>query len=222
MMASYSKLVDRYSVVFAVFFKLNVADVILRKVFSEKNEFKPITPQPRITPTPLTPSPQIPIAEYASMTRVEYNSERFMLLISGPLNEVTEVSMRLPKLFDELDYNLDEMVKYFEIVFPVQPIDVPDATRKIRKLASFRGSEKLSRIVGSDLGVFTVSLSYPETPLTFNWFEITVSPDINAPTKRIIISIIARADNSNKAIELLKNIPEILGVVREVLEEVRL
>jgi hypothetical protein len=56
----------------------------------------------------------------------------------------------------------------------------------------------------------------------FNWFEITVSPDINAPTKRITISIITRADNSNKAIELLKNIPEILGVVREVLEEVRL
>jgi hypothetical protein len=55
--------------------------------------------------------------------------------------------MRLPKLFDELDYNLDEMVKYFEIVFPVQPIDVPDATRKIRKVASFRGTEKLSRVI---------------------------------------------------------------------------
>ena len=82
--------------------------------------------------------------------------------------------------------------------------------------------KRISKIVGSVLRVFTVSLSYPETPLMFNWFEITVSPDINAPTKRITISIIARADNSNKAIELLKNIPEILEVVREVLEEVRL
>jgi hypothetical protein len=220
---SYSKLVERYVVSFATFFTLNVPDALLRKAFSEKNNFKPLPPPlPPPSARPLLEitigPPRVPIAEYLSATRIEYVPDKFLLDVGGPMEEVAEVVKRLHPLFSDLGYDLNEMVRYVEINFPPQPVDVKEAVRRIRSLTTFKGGERLSELVGGDVGVFSFSLSSPETPLTLRWFHLTVDPDVNSPNARVLVRIVKRAERMSEGIDFLTKIPQILIAIKRLLE----
>jgi|GEM_PF-1546296 hypothetical protein len=218
---SYSKLVERYVVSFATFFTLNIPDGILRRVFSEKNNFRLAPPpQPRLPPIMeiTVGPPRLPIAEYSSATRIEYVQDKFMLDITGPIEEVIEVAKGLSSFFNDLGYDLDKMMRYVEINFPSQPIDVKDAMRGIRSITIFKGSEHLSKLVGSNVGVFSFSLSSPETPLTLNWLHLRVDPDVNSPNARLYISIIKRAEKMSEGIDFLTKIFQVIEAIKELLE----
>jgi hypothetical protein len=218
---SYSKLVERYVVDFATFFTLSLPEGLLRKVFSEKNNFRP-TPPPSPRPPPtmeiMIGPPRVPIAEYLTATRIEYIPERFLLDISGPIEEVSEVVKRLPSFFGDLGYDLNKMVRYVEINFPPQPIDVREAVKSIRSQIIFKGIEHLSKLVGIDVNIFSFSLSFPETPLTLNWLQIKVDPDVNSPNMRLYVSIIKRAEKLSEGVSFLIIIPQVLTAIKELLE----
>jgi hypothetical protein len=218
---SYSKLVERYVVGFATFFTLSLPEGLLRKVFSEKNNFRP-TPPPSPRPPPameiMIGPPRVPIAEYLTATRIEYIPERFLLDISGPVEEVSEVVKRLPSFFGDLGYDLNKMVRYVEINFPPQPIDVKEAVKSIRSQIIFKGIEHLSKLVGIDVSIFSFSLSFPETPLTLNWLHIKVDPDVNSPNMRLYVSIIKRAEKLSEGVSFLIIIPQVLTAIKELLE----
>jgi hypothetical protein len=222
---SYSKLVERYIVSFAIFFMLSLPEGLVRKIFSEKNNFRP-TPIPP-TPPSLRPPPtmeitigppRVPIAEYLTATRIEYVPERFLLDISGPVEEVSEVVKGLPSFFDDLGYDLNKMVRYIEINFPPQPIDIKEAVKNIRSQIIFKGIEHLSKLIGVDVNVFSFSLSFPETPLTLNWLHIKVDPDVNSPGARLFVSIIKRAEKLSEGGSFLIIIPQVLTAIKELLE----
>ncbi|MCR6692784.1 MAG: hypothetical protein MRT15_10355 [archaeon YNP-LCB-003-016] len=218
---SYSKLLEKYVVNIATFFLLNLPEGLLRRIFSEKNNFRP-SPPPLPKPPPameiMIGPPRVPIAEYLTATRIEYIPDRFLLDISGPVEEVIEAVKRLPSFFSDLGYDLDKMVRYVEINFPPQPIDVKEAVRSLRSLVIFKGSEHLSKLVGTDVGVFSFSLSFPETPLTLNWLHLRVEPDVNSPNSRIFVNIIKRAEKLSEGAGFLTIIPRILTVIKELLE----
>jgi hypothetical protein len=226
---SLSRLVEKYIVSFAVFFILNVPDLLLRRVFSEKNGFRPLPPplppQPLPQPRPwpeveiVVGPPRVPIAEYSTLTRIEYVPDRFLLDIRGPVEEVVNVVERLPSLFNDLDYDLDEMVRYVEINFPMQPIDVKEAVKRIRALAMVKRSECFSDLVGGEVGLFSFSLSFPETPLTLKWFHLRVEPDVNSPNSRVLVSIIKREEKVKEGFNFLAKIPQILSTIKKLLEE---
>jgi hypothetical protein len=221
---SYSKLLERYSVSIGAFFLLNLPEGLLRRIFSEKNDFRPRPQPPSLFPgSPrameiMIGPPRVPIAEYLTATRIEYIPDKFLLDISGPLEEVVEVAKRLPSFFTDLGYDLDKMVRYVEINFPQQPIDVKEAARSLRSLVIFKGGEHLSKLVGTDFGVFSVSLSFPETPLTLDWLHLRVEPDVNSPDSRIFISIIKRAEKLCEGVNFLTMIPRLLTAIKELLE----
>lgn len=216
---SYSKLVERYIVSFAVFFTLSIPDGLLRKVFSKKSNFRLVSPpQPRPIMEIAVGPPRSPIAEYSSATRVDYAPDRFMLDITGPIEEVIEVANGLSSFFNELGYDLDKMVRYVEINFPAQPVDVKEAVKSIRSIIIFKESERLSKLVDSDFGVFSVSLSSPETPLTLNWLHLRMEPDVNSPNVRLYISIIKRAEKMSEGINFLSKILQIIATIKEILE----
>jgi hypothetical protein len=218
---SYSKLVERYTVRFAIFFTLFLPEGMLRKIFSEKNNFRPILP-PLPTPPPVVEitvgPPRMSIAEYSTATRIEYVPERFLIEIAGPIEEVSEVVKRLPSFFDELDYDLNKMVRYIEINFTPQPIDIKDAVKNIRSKVIFKGIEHLSKLVGADVNVYSFSLSFPETPLTLNWFQISVEPDVNSPSARVYVRLIKRSERFDEGVNFLDIIPKVLTIIKELLE----
>jgi len=217
---SYTKLVEKYTVSFAIFFMLGLPEGLLRRVFSEKNNFRPTPPLPRPPPAMeiMIGPPRIPIAEYLTASRIEYIPERFELGILGPVEEVIEVVRGLPSFFGDLGYELDKMVRYVEINFPPQPIDVKDAVKSIRSQIIFKGIERLSKLVGADVGAFSFSLSFPETPLTLNWLQIKVDPDVNSPDARLFVSIIKRAEKLSEGVSFLAIIPQVLTAIKELLE----
>jgi len=199
---------------------LSLPEGLLRRVFSEKNNFRPLPPpSPRPLPAmEITIGPlRVPIAEYLT-ARIEYIPDRFLLEILGPIEEVIEVVKGLPSFFGDLGYELDKMVRYVEINFPPQPIDVKDAVRSIRSQIIFKGIERLSKLVGSDVGAFSFSLSFPETPLTLNWLHIRVDPDANSPDARVFVSITKRAEKLSEGVNFLAIIPQVLTAIKELLE----
>lgn len=216
-----SKLIERYVVSFATFFTLSVPDVLLRRVFCEKNNFRPASPPPRLQPPAMEimiGPPRIMIAEYSSSTRVEYVPDKFMLDIVGPIEEVIEVAKGLPSFFNDLGYDLDKMVRYVEINFPSQPVDVKEAVKGIRSKITFKDSEHISELVGSNVGIFSFSLSSPETPLTLNWLHLKVDPDVNSPDERLYVSIIKRAEKMSEGINFLAKILKIIAAIKGLLE----
>lgn len=217
---SHSKLVERYVVSFATFFTLGIPDGLLRRVFSEKNNFRPAFPPHRLPSAMeiMVGPPRIPIAEYSSATRIEYVPDKFMLDIVGPIEEVSEVVKGLPSFFNDLGYDLDGMMRYVEVNFPTQPIDIKEAVRSIRSKTIFKGSEHLSKLVGSDVGVFSFSLSSPETPLTLNWLHLRMEPDVNSPSARLYVSVIKRAEKMSEGIGFLTKILQIIANIKELLE----
>jgi len=217
---SYSKLVGRYVVSFSTFFTLSIPDGILRRVFSEKNNFRPAPPLPTIPPTMeiTVGPPRMPIAEYSSATKIEYVPDKFMLDIRGPIEEVAETAKGLPSFFNDLGYDLDKMMRYIEVNFPSQPIDIKETVRSIRSTIAFKKSGYLSELIGSDVGVFSVSLSSTETPLTLNWFHLRMDPDVNSPNSRLHVNIIKRTEKMSEGINFLTKIQQILAATKELLE----
>jgi len=217
---SYSKLVERYNVSFATFFTLILPESLLRKIFSEKNNFRPTSPLPKPPSTMeiIIGPPRMLIAEYLTATKIEYVPERFLLEVSGPIEEVNEVVKRLPSLFDELDYDLNNMVRYVEINFASQPVDIKDAVKNIQSKIILKGIERLSKLIGVDVNVYSFSLSFPETPLTLNWFQIRVEPDANSPSTRVYVNITKRTDRFTEGVNFLTIIPQVLTTLKELLE----
>jgi len=162
--------------------------------------------------------PRMLIAEYLTATKIEYVPERFLLEVSGPIEEVNEVVKRLPSLFDELDYDLNNMVRYVEINFASQPVDIKDAVKNIQSKIILKGIERLSKLIGVDVNVYSFSLSFPETPLTLNWFQIRVEPDANSPSTRVYVNITKRTDRFTEGVNFLTIIPQVLTTLKELLE----
>jgi hypothetical protein len=110
------------------------------------------------------------------------------------------------------------MMRYIEVNFPPQPIDIKEAVRGIRSVTIFKGSERLLKLVGSEVGVFSFSLSFPETPLTLNWLHLRVEPDVNSPDARLYVSIVKRAEKMSEGIDFLTKILQIMATIKELLE----
>jgi hypothetical protein len=111
------------------------------------------------------------------------------------------------------------MMRYVEINFPSQPIDIKEAVKGIRSTIIIKNGGQLSKLVGNDVGVFSFSLSSPETPLTLNWLHLRIDPDVNSPNVRLSLSIIKRADKFSEATGFLTKIPQILAAVKQLLEQ---
>jgi len=141
-----------------------------------------------------------------------------MLDIVGPIEEVIEVAKGLPAFFSDLGYDLHEMMRYVEVNSPSQPIDVKEAVRRIRSMAILKEGEHLSKLIGSDVGIFSFSLSSLETPLTLNWLHLRMDPDVNSPNARLYVSIIKRAEKISEGISFLTKILQILAAIKELLE----
>jgi hypothetical protein len=214
-----SSLISEYKIVVSFFFWLNMPDFVLRKIVRDANFTETPQPKPlRIAPgIELAPGPLMPLASYKSV-KVDWNSEKFMLLFEGTVNDVVEALNMIKESFNKHNYSLEKICHYYEITFPSQPLDIDGFVSSLRKKVNLGLT-----IDGEELKLFSISLSNVEEPISreyfYKWFHISISPDVNAPQKRIAIQIIKRETSFEALLNFLKNIDNIIEELRSFLKK---
>mgnify|MGYP000138423179 CR=1 FL=1 len=213
-----SRLVERYNISVAVFFRLRIPPPALKRIFSG-DEFSspPSPPTVEIAPGIVVGvgPPREVIALYKNQVKIEYAHDKPMLHIIGPLEEVTKLLRKLPDMFKDYEFNLKEMCRYYEIVFHEQPVDIKNFISRLKQKVVVKNLEYLSKELGErELMVYRLSISNMESPLSDRWLEIILSPDPNAPHARVILKIVKRCPTFEEAIRFLRfveNMPELLA-----------
>jgi hypothetical protein len=193
----------------SIFFKLNLSPDIQREIFVYEGIEVPKTP-----PIPLEVSPGIQLGREVDIigklhdTILEYVSNRFLFRIRGPLNQISKVLEFIEVTFKNNFYPLSNLARYYEFIFPSQPLEIPQAVNKIRSKIDVDELDKLQSVFGINLNPYSFSLSYPDTPLTDEWSHIKFTPEVNSPHHRIIVEIIKRTSTYEEMKLFLTDIEE--------------
>jgi len=156
------------------------------------------------------------IASYKSV-KVSWDNVKFLLSFEGSIEEVIEALRLIEKSFEEYGYPLEKVCHYYEITFPEQPIDVDNFVKKLRRSVNLSLSLNDER-----LKPFSISLSNFEEPISgqnfYKWLHVSISPDVNTPNKRVVLSIIKRDVELKSVIEFLQNISKLINYIKSAWE----
>ena len=209
-----SSLISEYQVSISIFFWLNFAEPILRKIAKDAGFNEIFVPEPTLGPgIELRISLQKQIAVYKRV-KISWNNIKYMLNIEGPLSEVVEAFKLIKESFTKHRYDLEKTCHYYEITFPPQPVDFDNYITVLRNKVKFD-----LKVDGEILKPFRISLSNTEEPINndqfYRWTHITIDPDVNAPQNRVFLGIIKRETDFNKALRFLESITSIINNLKE-------
>jgi len=223
-MAKFSTLSTEYNISVAIFFWLGIPESTLIEILKAAN-FTEIRRPPRTVE--IAPGVKIgvgpPVVQLASFQSAvaEYNPEKFMLNLRGAITDVIEAFKTLPEAFKRHGYSVNSLVRYYEVTFPSQPLDVKNAVNALRKNIKLT---KPLKLFNENLNIFSLSLSNVESPIgaeNFNkWFHIRIDPDVQNTNKRVYIHIIKREKEFKKCLTFLEQIEAILQNIKEFLGEI--
>ncbi len=206
-----------YKVSVAVFFWLNLPEPILMEVLKDAGFSEVVSRLPSLPIAPgvqvvLSPSRRL-VASYKSV-KVNWDSAKFMLSFEGDVEDVVEALESVMSSFDRHGYPPEEVCHYYEVSFAPQPLDIGGF------VSNLRGKANIELKVGNEvLRPFSISFSNFEAPISrerfYKWFHITVTPDVNAPQRRVFVQIIKRDTDLKSTLNFLKNIGKILQYIRE-------
>jgi len=214
-----SKLVKSYEATLAIFLRLNLPIGIHQRIAELEGISAPTELRPTIS---LAPGVRLSIGKPPTIarignTRIEYQEDRFILRIVGPIEELAEALEKIADLYNKYHYDVNKIVRYYELDFPPQPIDIEGGVILLRKNIKTPIAESLSKVFGWNLQPFTISLTYPETPLTDEWFSVTIEPEVNAPRNRLLIRIIKRESDFSRMRDFLRDLPQKLNKLAVIL-----
>ena len=214
-----SRLVKSYESTLAIFFRLNIPLGIHKRIAELEGISIPAEVPTAIS---LAPGISISVGKPARIARVgktemQYQEDRFALLLNGPIEELASVLERVKEIYGKYGYDFEKTVRYYELNFPPQPIDIDGGVTCIKRGISVSFANDLSNIFGCKLEPFTISLTYPDTPLTDEWLSIALEPEVNAPYSRLLIRIVKREVSFLKMHEFLKDLPEKLNKLFNIL-----
>lgn len=213
---------SEYNINMAAFFWLNMPESILVEILKEAGFTEIRKPPQTIDIFPgvklrMGP-PTVPLARFKSIT-AEYNSEKFMLGLKGLISDVREILEPLAKAFEKFNYSLDSIIKYYEITFPPQPLNVEHGVSALRRNIKLA---KPLKLFNENLNIFTISFSNTTSPIgpeNFNrWFHIRLEPDVQNTEKRLYLHIIKREKEFKKCLKFLDQIETVLKNIKEFLE----
>jgi len=202
----------------AIFFRLNINLNIQRRIFREE-EFGGtlVEPPKEIAPGIAFGPSEIAVTEI-DKSKVRYNADRYLLLIESDLNKIYEVNKKVASVFRKYYYPFSEVVRYCEFNFPDQPLEISDLANKIRSQIKATNFD-IGAIFGMELKPYSISFSYPESPLNDYWMHVQFTPDANSPNNRIILKITKRTQTHDEMIEFLLGVKDKILQIRGLFEE---
>jgi hypothetical protein len=196
---------------FHTFFKLDIPLPALKSIFSGVTNFSDLVGARRtaeIAPGFAIGPAIVPISQYKT-TKIEYIGERYVLRQHGPIAELIELNQLLPSLFDRQKYSLGNIVRFCELDTDLTPLIGREVIEWIHSHVK-ADLESLSKVCGEELKPFSFYAANSDTPLSDEWMNITIQPDINSPHNRLLWQIIKRTKTHSELAEFLKKVNPII------------
>jgi hypothetical protein len=201
----------------SITFILDVPISALQDLFKDER-FKevPRVPTQLLRPEIIIGPSEMPIAIFKK-TKISYVGERYRLQTVGPLREMLELKEIIPTLFEQHKFSLPAMTRYCEFLMPFTPFELPGAIATLRSKINVRDIENFKEVCGCEMQPFRLSLSNLDTPLSDEWFHITLQPDVNRPHDVMLIEIIKRTPKFDEMRKFMDNLGNILTGIKEML-----
>jgi len=203
----------KYNVLFSMFFWLSFREDILIDILEKAGFEKLISDEAGYVIFPgikVEPGPKT-IAVYNGV-KVKWNHHRFNLLFEGPYEEVLESVKKVIESFSNSDYKLEDILHFIEVIVKDKRLTMDNYIKSIRRKISFT-----LEIHDQKLRVFSLSLSNMEVPYSsmnfYQWFHISLEPDVNSPNKVLYIKIVRRFNDFKTAITFLEKLDEIFNSI---------
>jgi hypothetical protein len=196
---------------FLTFFKLDIPLPALNSIFSGVANFVDLLGARR--PTEIAPGiafgpPIMPISQYKT-TRIEYIGERYLLRQNGPIAELVELNQLLPSLFEKQKYSLGDNVRYCELDTEFTPLMGRGVIEWVHSHVK-ADMENLSKACGEELKTFSFWATNSDTPLSDEWLNVVIQPDLNSPHSRLLWRITKRTKTHSELAEFLKKVNPII------------
>lgn len=212
--------VDQLQCRIAIFFRLRMDANIIREALQPAGW--EIEPRPR-PPGLIEASPETVVAPSTETLAgkgswsADYVHDRFMMRVYSTLSDVATLAEEVREAFRTRNYEFAEVVRYYEFGILNQPIDVRDASSRLRSEFETSLVERIGSALGEDMGVYSVSLSNSGTPLTDQWTHIELAPEVNSPQSRLFIRVTKRAEDFESLMEFMELLAErlkrVIGIV---------
>jgi len=215
-------LADELTASVAVFFKLGFNPAIQRKIVeSEGFEKEPERRGPIQVAPGVALGPSVTPIGKKGDTRLEYEDDRYLLRIIGPVSELKEACKAVSDIYGKYHYEFSKIVRYCEFHCPLQPIEVEGAVEKIRTNIGMGVFTKLSSIFGVEMKPYTISFSHPDTAQNDIWTHVEFEPEVNSPRNRVLLRITKRTETYEAMQDYLKNIEEKIGKIKALFREAK-
>lgn len=201
---------NEYSAEILMFLQLDMPLQQLREIFVGVEGFSILLGERRpreFAPGIIIGPPSVAIAQYKN-TRIEYIGERFIVRQIGPVSELIELNEKLPSLFERNKYSINELLRFCELNSNGFIIGngIVDWIRSKVKV----DIESLSKVCNEDIKPFSLWVTNSDTPLTDNWFNIMLEPDVNSPHHKLFWRITKRTKTHGELTEFLKKVKSII------------
>ncbi len=184
----------------AVFFKLNMPFHRLISIFEDTIFNISTTPLTReISPGVQVGPLQLKIAEIKDEVVISYTSERFLLRFEGSLSLALEFLEQTEEGLKKFGQILDNTIRFYEIGIREKELlnqDIRILFNEMKLPNTF--IEKLNKLYQIDFNPFSLDFSDPFSPMSDNWFRITLRPDNFTPTNIIRLSATKRCTTSDE------------------------
>jgi hypothetical protein len=201
----------------SVTFILEMPVVALMDVFKDSRFSRPPMGQTqKIGQDLMIGPPEMPIAVY-KQTRISYIGERFRLQIVGPIADLIELVEIIPSLFEKDKFSIQNATRYVEFSMPFTPFEFGNAIGAIRSKVHVKGIESLNEICGCKMEPFKLSLANLDSPLSDEWFHITLQPDVNRTHDILLIEIIKRTRGLDDMKSFLNSLGRIIQGIKGML-----
>lgn len=211
-----SMLVEEYVVSVSISFWLDMPEPTLRRILGDAGFTLVATPPPSF---PIAPGIQVTlgpprrhIASYKSV-RISWDDSKFMLNFEGKVKDVVEALKMVEPSFSKHGYPLEKVCHYYEVNFVTQPLDIDNFVDALRNKTNLE-----LKIGDKVLRPFSISFSNIEEPISrehfYKWLHITITPDVNAPQKRVFVQIVKRDIDFKSTLKFIENIERILEQIK--------
>lgn len=211
--------IEEIPTLLSIFFRLNINVNSFREAFDATSiavDLTPVAPQ-EIAPKIALGPPRISIGTFES-SRIEYIPERFLLQIQGPFSNMDAVLDVIEQGMKTINYDLNEITRFFE--FQIKQFKVIDNnfSKTLSKMIQIDGRDQLKEIMRleEELQPWEVSIASPGTPMSDQWFNITISSDIFAPKSNAALRIIKRTETKDETSTFINLVPNLIEELKKL------
>ena len=209
-----NSVLNEHKTILSVFLRLNMPPDKFKIVF----ETSPISfllgpvSTTEIAPNVPIGPPKFTLGEFEG-TILDYNPERYIISIRGPFRNAKLVLEILKGSFQKIDYDLDKITRFFEFQINDFHIFEKNFKETFQKMIEIKGLDRITELTNLNFQPWDISFVSPNTPMSDQWFNISIRSDIFSPDSNAYLRIIKRTENYNQMMNYIENIPNLLDEI---------